>query len=81
MPKRKYSLTPGDIEKKYWTTCQRRGRKNALEYMIRTDYVRQKKLKIKIASNQKELGILNTLLPKGETWEEERVPEEKEESN
>ncbi len=51
--------------------------------MLRKDYAHQKKLQIKIASQQKELGILNSLLPDDHTererepLEEELAPEEK----
>ncbi len=43
--------------------------------MLRKDYAHQKKLQIKIESQQKELGILNSLLPKV-CWEKKGDVEE-----
>ncbi len=74
MGKKNYELTKVDVRKKFKTTTQMENRSRALESMIRKNYGKKKGLEIRIASQQKEMGILNKMI--GEERSEEEASEE-----
>ncbi len=59
MPKKKYELTTEGIGEKFNTKGKRKKRIADLQGMIKSNYGRKKQPKIRILSQQKELGILN----------------------
>lgn len=62
MGKRNYDLDETSIKNHFPTPGKLRSRQYRLGVMIKRNYFKKKKMEIKIASQQKELGIVNKLL-------------------
>jgi len=59
MPRKTYKLTEDEVIRRFPSKSQLEKRQAELREMIHRD---EHKLRIKIASNKKELGIVNSLL-------------------
>ena len=75
MGKKNYDLTKTEVRKKFKTVSQMEGRSRVLESMIKKNYGRKRGLEIRIASQQKEMGILNKMI-REERSEDEASEEE-----
>ena len=83
MPKRGQSITEEYLRARFPTPGKRASRKLELERMMKTTYAKQKSLEVKMASNRKELGMLNQLTNGNATHnaEQEAVPNAEAESS